>query len=109
MKYCSVFPLGVRAEENRRTEDALKGTHEPAVLRSALLHPEGVQHFSRAAKPNHATLLPNSERRQKDGNQPVLTPWQSVRRVSGYLKQKMTVAPFVQDLTRLGTLYGQSA
>jgi hypothetical protein len=29
--------------------------------------------------------------------------------VSGYLKQKMAVAPFVQDLTRLGTLYGQPA
>jgi hypothetical protein len=29
--------------------------------------------------------------------------------MSGYLKQKMAVASFVQDLSRLRTLYGQSA
>jgi hypothetical protein len=70
--------LGVSAKENRRPEDSLECSHQAPILRPALLHPEGVQHFSRAAKPNHATLLPNGERRQKDGNKPVLTPWQSV-------------------------------
>jgi hypothetical protein len=42
------------------------------------LHPEGVQHFSRAAEANYSVLLPNSERCKEERNEPVLTPWQSV-------------------------------
>jgi hypothetical protein len=74
MKHCSVFPMGVRAEENRRAEDALKGTHEPALLRSALLHREGVQHFRGAAEGDSRALLPDRERREKDRDKAVLSP-----------------------------------
>ena len=92
--------LGVSAEENRCSENALKRRHQTPVLRSALLHPEGVQHFSRAAKTNRSALLPNGERSQKDWDEAILTPWQSVRGVPGHLKQKMSVSPFVQELSR---------
>ena len=99
--------LSVRTEEDRRSEDPLERRHETPVLCPALLHPKGVQHFSRAAEPNYSVLLTNREGGQKDRDEPILTPWQSVPGVPGHLKKKMSVSPFMQDLTRLRTLYGQ--
>src|SRR5580692_3875930 len=51
--------------------------HQAPVLRPALLRAERIEHLRRAAKPIHAILLPNGERRPKDGNEPILTPRQS--------------------------------
>jgi hypothetical protein len=82
--------LRVRAKEDRCSKYLLKGRPKTAALSSSLLHPEDVEHFSRAAKPNYSTLLPDGERSQKDRDEPVLTPRQSVRRVPGYLKKKST-------------------
>jgi hypothetical protein len=101
--------LRVRAKEDRCSKYLLKGRPKTAALSSSLLHPEGVEHFSRAAKPNYSTLLPDGERSQKDRDEPVLTPRQSVRGVPGYLKKKVPVPPLVKELSRLRTLYGQSA
>ena len=70
--------LRVRAEEDRCSEDPLESRHETPVLRAALLHAEGVQHFSRAAKPNHTTLLAYRERRKEERNKPVLSLRQSI-------------------------------
>jgi hypothetical protein len=52
--------------------------HQAPVLRPALLRAKRSEHLRRAAKPIHAILLPNGERRQKDGNEPILTPRQSI-------------------------------
>ena len=70
--------LCVGPEEDRCSEDPLERRHEAPVLRSALLHPEGVQHFSRAAEPNYSVLLTNGERSQKERDEPVLPPRQSI-------------------------------
>src|SRR5215472_1892379 len=48
---------GVSSEEDRSSEDALEGAHQPAILRSALLHSEGVHHFGGAAEGDSARPL----------------------------------------------------
>ena len=48
--------------------------HQAPVLRPAPLRAERIEHLPRAAKPIHAILLPNGEGRQKDGNEPILSP-----------------------------------
>src|SRR5215472_12306517 len=53
---------GVSSEEDGSSEDALEGAHQPAILGSALLHAEGVQHFGGAAKGDPARLLVNCSR-----------------------------------------------
>ena len=106
---CSLFPLGVRAEENRRTEDALKRPHEPAVLGSALLHSEGVQHLSSAAEGDPRTLLPDRERREKDRDEAVLSPGQTVARVSRDLQNELPVSALMQQAAHGGSLHRQTA
>jgi hypothetical protein len=64
--------LCVAAKEDRCSENTLKRSHQTPVLRPALLHAEGVQHFSRAAKPDHSALLTNGEGSQKDWHEPIL-------------------------------------
>ena len=102
------FSLRVRSEEDRCPEDALERRHESPVLRPALLHPECIQHLGRAAERDPRGLLPNRERRQKDRYESVLSPWQSIGRVSGYLKQKMAISPFMEEMSRWRTLYRES-
>jgi|ERR1700722_2057890 len=45
----------------------LSGCGQAPVLHPALLRTERIEHLRRAAKPIHAILLPNGERRPKDG------------------------------------------
>ncbi len=54
--------LCVGPEEDRCSEDPLERRHQSPILRPALLHAEGVEHFRCAAKPNHTTLLADRER-----------------------------------------------
>jgi hypothetical protein len=95
---CGAFALRISAEEDRRPDDPLESAHEPPILRSALLHPEGVQHLRRAPKADDATALLNRQGREEDRHQAVLAPRQSVGRVPGYLKQKLAVPAFMQEL-----------
>ena len=53
----STAPNGVRAEENGGAEDAFESRDQPAVLLSALLHPEGVQHLRGTFEPDGLALL----------------------------------------------------
>jgi len=103
------FALRIGSEEDRCAEDPLESPHEPPILRSALLHAEGVQHLSRAAESNHPVLLLNRKGREEDRYQPVLTPRQSVCRVAGDLKQKLAVATLMQELPRPRLLHWQPA
>jgi len=80
-----MFPLGVVSKEDGRPEDPLKGSNESPILRTALLHSEGVQHLRSAAECDPSRLLTYRKCRQKDRYEPVLTPWQSVARVSSDL------------------------
>jgi hypothetical protein len=49
--------LGVCSEEDGGAEDPLEGSNETTILRTALLHPKGVQHLSRAVESDSGTLL----------------------------------------------------
>ena len=48
----STFALRVGAEEDRRSEDPLEGSDQAAILRTTLLHAEGVQHLGCAIECN---------------------------------------------------------
>jgi hypothetical protein len=109
MKHGRVFSLSIRAKEDRRAEDTMERSHEPAVLRTALLHPERIQHLRRAAESDPRTLLPDRERREKDWDQPVLPPWQSEARLSCDLQDKLPVTALMQQASWSGPLHRQTA
>ena len=69
-----LLALCVGSEENRRAEYPLKRGNQPPILGTALLHPENIQHFGRAAKGNGLFLLSHSKRRQENRNQAILAP-----------------------------------
>ncbi len=88
--------LVVGSKEDGRPEDALKGSNKSPILRTALLHSEGVQHLRRAAEGDRCRLLTNRKCREKDWNEPVLPPRQSVARVPSDLQNKLTISSLVQ-------------
>ena len=57
-----LFSLRVGAEEYCCTENTLKCRDQSAILRSSLLHAEGIEHFCRTAKLNRLTLLADCQR-----------------------------------------------
>jgi hypothetical protein len=77
-------------------EDPLEGCDQPAVLGTTLLHSKRVQHLSGALECDPWSLLSDSEHRQKDRDQPVLAPRQSIARMSGDLEHELTVAAFME-------------
>ncbi len=66
--------LGVASEENGCSEDALKGRNQAAVLRAALLHAEGVQHFRGALENDGLPPLPKGRESPRKGEQADLAP-----------------------------------
>jgi hypothetical protein len=54
---CGTFALRIGAEEDGRPEDPLESADEPPILRSALLHTEGIQHLRRAPKADDARKI----------------------------------------------------
>jgi hypothetical protein len=93
--HCGTLTLRVGAEEDGGPEDPLEGSDQAAILRTALLHRKGVQHLRGAFKSDPWRLLAGRERRQKDGNQPILPPGQTVARMPSDLKNEMTVPAFM--------------
>jgi hypothetical protein len=85
MNHRGPVPLSVRAEKNRRAENALERSDQPPVLGTALLDTEGIEHFGGAAERDPRGLLPNCHRSQKDRNQPILSPWKPIAWVAGDL------------------------
>jgi|ERR1017187_7264877 hypothetical protein len=105
MNHCGALALRIGSEKDRGAKDPLERTHKPPILRSTLLHAEGVQHLRRASEPNQATLLFDGKSRAEDRHQPVLAPRQPVCRVSGHLKKKLPVPALMQELPRLRLLH----
>ncbi|MGI9071276.1 MAG: hypothetical protein ACR2JB_08165 [Bryobacteraceae bacterium] len=70
--------LRIRAEEYRGAKHALKSGNESPLLRTALLHPEDVEHFGSTAERDGLFLLSHREGSEEDRNQAVLSPWNSV-------------------------------
>jgi hypothetical protein len=101
--------LAVGAEEDGRPKDALKSSSEAPVLRTALLHAEGVQHLCSAAKGNARCLLTNRKCRQKDRDEPVVTPRQAVARVPRDLENELAIVSFVKQAARSRPLHRKTA
>ncbi len=97
MDHGGPVPLSVRSEEDRRAEDALERSDQSPVLGTALLDTECIEHFGGAVESDPRGLLSNCHRRQKDRNQPILSPRESIARVTGDLKHESSVPPFVKE------------
>src|SRR5207237_356880 len=97
VRNCCFVTLRIRSKKNRRTKDSLKCRNEAAILRAALLHSEDVQHFSGTAECDGLLLLSHGECGKEDGNEAILSPRNSVRRVPGHLKKKLAVPTFMQE------------
>src|SRR4051794_31400095 len=89
--------LGIGPEEDRRPEDTLKSSHQPTILRTALLHPEDLEHLGGTAKRDRLFSLPDRQCRQENGNQPILAPGDTILRMAGHLQQKLPIAALVQQ------------
>jgi hypothetical protein len=106
---CGVFTLCIRSEEYRRAEDSLERSDEAPVLRSTLLHPEGIQHLRSAIESDPRTLLPYRQGREKDRDEPILPPRQSVARMPGNLQNELSVSALVKKASRCRSFHGQTA
>ncbi len=62
----------VGAEENRGAKDTFEGSHQPSGFFPTFVHAKSLEHFGGSAKADGLALLPSSQGRQVDGNDPVL-------------------------------------
>ncbi len=62
------------SEEDGRPKDPLKGCDQPAVLRTTLLKPKGIQHLGGAAEGDPWRSLSNCYGSQEDREKAVLPP-----------------------------------
>ena len=81
----------------RRAKHSLERLDQTAVLRSALLHAERLQHFGTAVECNGLALLANGRRGEVKRHEAVPSPGQSVAGMAGYLQQELAVSTFVQQ------------
>lgn len=82
--HCSLS-LSIGTEEYRGTKHTLECGNQSPILRTALLHPEDVEHLGGTAECDCLFPLPHGEGSEKNGDQAVLTPRNSVGRMAGYL------------------------
>ena len=105
MNHRGPVPLRVGSEEDRRAEDALERSDQASVLGTALLDAECIEHLGGTVEGDPGGLLPNCHRRQEDRNQPILSPRESIARVTGDLKHEASVPPFVKEASGWRTLH----
>jgi hypothetical protein len=94
-----LFQLHIGAEEDGGAEDALESADQPAVLGTALLHAESIQHFKCAGERDSSALLPDRQGSEEKGDQAILAPRQPIGRMTGDLQQELSVSAFVQQDT----------
>jgi hypothetical protein len=99
----------VRAEVDRRSEDALEGSDQSSVLLAARMHAKAFEHLSRSSESDRSTLLLDGESCEEDRNEPILAERNSEFGVPGDLKDKLSVPPLIQQLIFWQTSDGQSA
>src|ERR1035438_5415288 len=87
---------------------ALESADQPAVLGTALLHAESIQHFKCAGERDSSALLPDRQGGEEKGNQAILAPRQPIGRMTGDLQQELSVSAFVQQDT-IGWLLDRQA
>ena len=88
----------VRAEEDRRAKDPLECGYQPAILLSAGVHSEALQHFRRGSESDGLTFLLHRQVRQEDRNEPVLPVRHSEFGMAGDLKEEPPVPSLVEEL-----------
>jgi hypothetical protein len=96
MNHGFAVALSVRTEENGRSEDPLKGTDQTAVVRSALLHSESAEHSGGTIEANPRRPLADRKRRDEDRHEAVLSPRETIARVSRHLLDELTVPALVK-------------
>jgi len=64
------------------------------------VHSERVEHFGATLEANRLALLSNGESRQENRDYPVLPERKTVIRMTGHLQNKVSVAPFEEELPR---------
>jgi len=101
--------VGVGSEEDGGAKDSLEGSDQAAILRAALLHSEGVQHFGGGGKRDPARPLAGSQGRQEEWNQAVLAPRKAVVGVTSDEQNKLTFSAFVDQGPSWRTLDRQAA
>ncbi len=90
----------ISAEENCRTEDALKGSDQAAIFRAAFVHTENFEHLTAAPETNRLALLLDRERCQEDWNNTVLSEWHSEFWMPGNLQDELSVALLIDKPPR---------
>jgi hypothetical protein len=96
------FGLGgyrVCAEKDCGAEDSFERCRQPTVLLSTIAHAECFQHFGSGFESDRLTLLLDGQRRQEDWNNPVLSEWNPIVRMTGDLEDELAVPPFVKELS----------
>ena len=104
----SLLALRIGAEEACGAKDSFKPADKPPILGAALLHAKIVEHLCSTREEDRLVLLADRERGQEDRNQAVLTPRQAIARMTGYLKEKLSVTAFMEQNARRGFLNGQA-
>src|ERR1035438_8386037 len=66
-----LFQLHIGTEEDGGAEDALESADQPAVLGTALLHAESIQHFKCAGERDSSALLPDRQGGEEKWNQAI--------------------------------------
>ena len=79
----------IRAEEDRRAEDPLKRGNQPAILLSAGVHAEALQHLGRGSESDRLALLLDGQGGQEDRNEAVLPKRHAEVRMAGDLKDEL--------------------
>ena len=92
--------LCISTKENRRAKDPLKCPDQSPILRSALLHAEGVQHVGGICKCDRAALLTNGQCSQKNRHKAILTPRNAITWVASHLEDEPAVPPLMEQATR---------
>ena len=87
--------LRIRTEEDRGAENSFERTDQSSILFAAFVHPECLKHLGGGSKTDSLALLTNSQSGEEDRNDAILPEGETVIGVTGHLKNKVTVAPFI--------------
>ena len=109
MHHFGVRGQTVGPKEDRGAECAFKRPDQAPILFATFTHAEGLQHFSSTLELDRVTFLLDGQRRQEDGNNPVLAERNSIIRMTGDLQNELAVPPLIEELISRQTADGQSA
>lgn len=86
------------SKENRGAEEPLETVDESAVVRAVFGEIEEVEHLGGRIEMDLAGFLPQRERGNPDGNEPILAERQTEIGIGNDMERKFAVAPTMDDL-----------